>query len=79
MTTGKASRLRGLEGGVHRGLGGVPPLPLIAYGVHAIAMREATFGDQITMTLHGSNAIAYSTTCVTFSDTRPIMRYNFEL
>ena len=29
------------------------------YGGYAIAMREATFGGRVAMTLHGPNAIAF--------------------
>ncbi|MBC7784214.1 MAG: hypothetical protein H7144_10270 [Burkholderiales bacterium] len=41
------------------GLGVVLPLALIGYGSYAIAVRQISFGGQISMTLHGPNAIAF--------------------
>ena len=40
-------------------LGIALPLALVAYGGHAIAARQATFGGGMSMTLHGLNAVAF--------------------
>jgi hypothetical protein len=40
-------------------LGIVIPLGLVAYGVSAIISRRADYGTNISMELHGVNAIAY--------------------
>ena len=37
------------------------PIAMAAYGVHAIITREAEFGNQIKLTLHGLNAVAVGT------------------
>jgi hypothetical protein len=41
------------------GLGVVLPLALVAYGGTGVVVRQVTFGDQISMTLHGLNAVAF--------------------
>jgi len=40
------------------GLGVVVPLIILGYGLHAIILKQAEFGDEVSMTIHGLNAIA---------------------
>jgi hypothetical protein len=39
------------------GLGVAVPLFLLGFGIHAIIVRHADYGDQVPMILHGLNAI----------------------
>ena len=48
-------------------LGIAIPLGLGCWGLHAIIMREAEYGDQITMTLHGLNAVAFGVAWISAS------------
>lgn len=41
------------------GLGIVAALALVGYGSYAVTMQQITFGNRISMTLHGLNAIAF--------------------
>jgi hypothetical protein len=45
--------------GYQWGLGVLVPLALVAYGGYAIVMRQVEFGSRITMTLQGTNAVAF--------------------
>jgi hypothetical protein len=40
------------------GLGVVVPVIILGLGIHAIMTRQAEYGSRVTMTLHGSNAVA---------------------